>query len=58
MNSRVLPQFDLLAPRNIPEAIDMLVEHQGKISVLAGGTDLLVWNYIRNKRPAYLLSLK
>lgn len=58
MSSRVLPQFDLLVPGSVSEAIDLLATHQGEVSVLAGGTDLLVWNYIRTKRPAYLLSLK
>lgn len=58
MSSRVLPQFDLLVPESVSEAIDLLATHQGEVSVLAGGTDLLVWNYIRNKRPSYLLSLK
>jgi carbon-monoxide dehydrogenase medium subunit len=58
MSSRVLPQFDLLIPQSIPETIDMLTQHLGNIAVLAGGTDLLVWNYIRNKRPPHILSLK
>ena len=57
MSSRVLPQFDLLTPQSIPEAVDMLAQHQGQISVLAGGTDMLVWNYIRKLKPSYLLRL-
>jgi CO/xanthine dehydrogenase FAD-binding subunit len=57
MSSRVLPQFDLLTPQSIPEAVDMLAQHQGQISVLAGGTDMLVWNYIRKVKPTYLLRL-
>lgn len=57
MTSRVLPQFDLLTPQNIPEALDMLREHQGRVSVLAGGTDLLIGSYIRKIDPAALLSL-
>lgn len=57
MSSRVLPQFDLLTPQSISEAVDMLVLHQGQVAVLAGGTDLLVWNYIRKVNPAFLLRL-
>ncbi len=57
MSSRVLPQFDLLTPQSIPEAVAMLAQHQGQVSVLAGGTDMLVWNYIRKVKPAYLLRL-
>ncbi len=57
MSSRVLPQFDLLTPQSIPEAVAMLTQHQGQVSVLAGGTDMLVWNYIRKVKPTYLLRL-
>ncbi len=57
MSSRVLPQFDLLSPQSISEAVDILAEHQNRISVLAGGTDLLIWNYIRKQEAATLMSL-
>jgi carbon-monoxide dehydrogenase medium subunit len=57
MSSRVLPQFEFLTPQNVPEAVDMLKQYQGSVSILAGGTDLLVWNYIRKINPAALLSL-
>lgn len=57
MSSRVLPQFDLLTPASIPEAVSLLAQHQGEVSVLAGGTDMLVWNYIRKVKPTYLLRL-
>lgn len=35
----------------------MLAQHQGRVSILAGGTDMLVWNYIRKVNPDYLLRL-
>lgn len=57
MSSRVLPQFDLLAPQTLPEAVDMLAQYQNQAAVLAGGTDLLIWNYIRKNNTPYLLSL-
>ncbi len=57
MSSRVLPQFDLLSPRSISEAVDLLAQHQSQVSVLAGGTDLLIWNYIRKQAPPSLMSL-
>ncbi len=42
MSSRILPEFDLLVPQSIPEAVEMLGKHQTKAAVMAGGTDLLV----------------
>ena len=42
MSSRILPEFDLLVPQSIPEAVEMLSKYQDKAAVLAGGTDLLV----------------
>ncbi len=57
MNSRVLPQFDLLQPQNIADVVALLALHKEQVSVLAGGTDLLVWNYIKNNKTPYVLSL-
>jgi len=37
-----LPEFDLLVPQSIPEAVEMLTKYQSKAAVMAGGTDLLV----------------
>ena len=42
MSSRILPEFDLLVPQSVPEAVDMLTKYQNKAAVMAGGTDLLV----------------
>lgn len=58
MNSRLLPQFDLLRPQSVAESIEMLALHQSRVSILAGGTDLLVGNHRAKKKMApYLLSL-
>ncbi|MGM0574348.1 MAG: FAD binding domain-containing protein [Myxococcota bacterium] len=57
MSSRVLPRFDILNPQSVSEAVEMLSSHD-HVSVLAGGTDMLIWNYIRKVAPAALLSLK
>lgn len=35
----------------------MLAQHQDRVSVLAGGTDMLVWNYIGKLKPDYVLRI-
>jgi CO/xanthine dehydrogenase FAD-binding subunit len=42
MTSRILPEFGLLMPQSVTEAIALLGEHRDRITVMAGGTDLLV----------------
>ena len=57
MSSRGLPEFELLTPQSITEAVDMLAQHQSQVSVLNGGTAL--WNHARklNHLTPYVLSL-
>jgi CO/xanthine dehydrogenase FAD-binding subunit len=57
MSSRALPQFELFTPQSIDEAVGMLVQFRDQVSVLAGGTDLLIWKYIRKNHTPYVLSL-
>jgi carbon-monoxide dehydrogenase medium subunit len=42
MSSRVLTDFDLLMPGNLEDALDILQREQGAVTVLSGGTDILV----------------
>lgn len=57
MSSRGLPEFELLTPQSLLEAVDMLAQHQSQISILNGGTAL--WNHARklNHLTPYVLSL-
>jgi carbon-monoxide dehydrogenase medium subunit len=57
MSSRGLPEFELLTPQTVAEALDMLAQHQSQISILNGGTAL--WNHARklNHLTPYVLSL-
>lgn len=57
MSSRGLPQFELLTPQTIGEALDMLAQHQSRVSVLSGGTAL--WNHARKLKriTPYVLSM-
>ena len=36
-----LPSFQLLRPKTLAEAAQMLAAHAGEVKVIAGGTDLL-----------------
>jgi CO/xanthine dehydrogenase FAD-binding subunit len=53
-----LPKFEYHAPTSLSEALDLLAEYNGKGSVLAGGTDLLVSMKRREALPEHLISLK
>ncbi len=53
-----LPQFQLLRPRTIEDAIALLAKHAGNIQVLAGGTDLIPSLKQRLFAPEYVLDLR
>jgi len=42
MSSRVLPEFEMLIPKGMDEALTMLRDYGERSAVMAGGTDLLV----------------
>lgn len=41
-SSRILPEFELLLPESVAEAVKMLKQYKAKASVMAGGTDVIV----------------
>jgi len=53
-----LPKFEYHSPTSLSEALDLLAKYDGKGSVLAGGTDLLVSMKKREVLPEHLISLK
>jgi len=53
-----LPQFKLLRPRSIEEAVRYLGEHSGSLCVLAGGTDLIPSMRQKLFDPEYVLDLR
>ena len=53
-----LPEFRVLRPRELAEAIELLDRHRGEIQVIAGGTDLLPSLKQKLFAPRYLLDLK
>ena len=53
-----LPQFRLLRPRSVEEAVTYLAKHAGNIRVLAGGTDLIPSMRQKLFEPEYVLDLR
>ena len=53
-----LPEFKLLRPRSLEEAIGHLSLHAGNVRVLAGGTDLIPSMRQRLFEPEYILDLR
>jgi 4-hydroxybenzoyl-CoA reductase subunit beta len=53
-----LPEFKLLRPRGVEEAVRHLGEHAGNVRVLAGGTDLIPSMRQRLFEPEYVLDLR
>jgi 4-hydroxybenzoyl-CoA reductase subunit beta len=53
-----LPEFKLLRPRCVEEAVRYLAEHAGNLRVLAGGTDLIPSMRQKLFEPEYVLDLR
>ncbi|MGB8988106.1 MAG: FAD binding domain-containing protein [Candidatus Sulfotelmatobacter sp.] len=53
-----LPQFRLLRPRSVDEAVTHLAKHSGNVRVLAGGTDLIPSMRQKLFEPEYVLDLR
>ncbi len=53
-----LPQFKLLRPRSVEEAVEYLGKHQANVRLLAGGTDLIPSMRQKLFEPEYVLDLR
>jgi 4-hydroxybenzoyl-CoA reductase subunit beta len=53
-----LPQFRLLRPRSVGEAVAYLAKHSGNVRVLAGGTDLIPSMRQKLFEPEFVLDLR
>jgi 4-hydroxybenzoyl-CoA reductase subunit beta len=53
-----LPQFRLLRPRTVDEAVSFLSKHASNVRVLAGGTDLIPSMRQKLFEPEYVLDLR
>jgi len=53
-----LPQFTLLRPRTLQEAVGALAKHVSNIRVLAGGTDLIPSMRQKLFEPEYVLDIR
>jgi carbon-monoxide dehydrogenase medium subunit len=56
MNTRIMPEFDLLLPESVEEVVTLLGKYQGKATILSGGTDVLV-AMKSGYKTGYLISL-
>ncbi|MFT5134471.1 MAG: CO/xanthine dehydrogenase FAD-binding subunit [Gammaproteobacteria bacterium] len=50
--------FEYCAPANLQEAIGLMATHKGSASLMAGGTDLIVFMRARRKRPDMVVDAK
>ncbi len=56
MSSRILPEFELLMPQDISEAVELLGKYGEKAVIMAGGTDVMV--LMKNGfKPEFVISL-
>ncbi|MHA2093433.1 MAG: FAD binding domain-containing protein, partial [Candidatus Hodarchaeales archaeon] len=53
-----LPEFDLVSPNSLNEALKILDQYQNKAKVLAGGTDVLIELRQRLISPDVIIDLK
>ena len=53
-----LPQFKLLRPRTVGEAIEQFAKHASGIRVLAGGTDLIPSMRQKLFEPQFVLDIR
>lgn len=50
--------FDYFEPRNVDEAVSLLVKYGEAAKIMAGGTDLLRRMIMGTRRPKYIINLK
>jgi CO/xanthine dehydrogenase FAD-binding subunit len=53
-----MKSFEYFCPKSISELVKLLSKYDGKASILAGGTDLLVMMKQERVQPDYIISLK
>jgi len=56
-NSRILPEFELLVPKTMAEAVEMAAQYGDKAAILAGGTDLMIMLQKGMVGRAYVIGL-
>ncbi len=50
--------FDYFEPRNVDEAVSLLVRYGEAAKIMAGGTDLMLRMQTGDRRPGYIINLK
>lgn len=55
-SSRILPEFELLLPQSIAEAVKLLAKYKDKAAVMSGGTDVVI-SMTKGFGAPYVISL-
>ena len=50
--------FEYFEPRNVDEAVSLLVKHGEAAKIIAGGTDLVLRMQMGTRKPRYLINIK
>ncbi len=53
-----LPEFQLLRPKTLDEAVSLMAKHEGELKIVAGGTDVLPSMKQKLFTPQYVLDLR
>ncbi len=53
-----LPDFKLLRPRSLSEAVELLSRHAGRVQIIAGGTDIIPSLKQRLFTPAFAMDIR
>ena len=51
-------EFEYFEPRNVDEAVSLLVKYGEAAKVIAGGTDLVLRMQMRSRKPHYVINIK
>jgi len=57
MSTRVLPNFNLIVPESVSEALKIVDEYKGNAQIIAGGTDVVISMKVGSLKPKNLIKI-